>query len=90
MSRSSYLTDFQGVILRELADDLAEQTKPPRIEEPGTVGVVEASSPLHSRRTEFVHRSESPISHHWACIGDGDVFAWDSLIDPTLIREGLS
>jgi len=69
--------------LREFANPT-----PPKPEEPGTWGVVEAAC---------VH---SPVRRHWMKHEDGNWYVvgtdnkntpddWDSLVDPVLVREGV-
>ena len=76
----------------DLADQIEAQTKPARIPETGLWGVVEATSaPYSNYRTQYVYRGgTADPTVHWARVMDGDLFDWDSLVDPTLIREGLS
>ena len=78
-----------------LADQIEAQTKPARIPEPEpgehvTAGVMPAPDQpetfLHLRLRKL--RNETP--YDWACLTTGHCYMWDSLIDPTLIREGLS
>lgn len=74
--------------LREFANPT-----PPRIDEPGTWGVVEASCVHSSKRREWV---KFP-SGNWHSIRDFENARedienpddWESLIDPVLVREGL-
>jgi hypothetical protein len=70
----------------DLADQIEAQTKPPRIPEPGTWGIVKA------RLTSI------PGGREWTAVrtpkdgwrvDDGGMFEWDELIDPVLIREGV-
>jgi len=66
-----------------IADQIEAQTKPPRIPEPVQFGVVEAAA------------DKSPGRHKWVRQGDlwwnGAAWnTWDALIDPTLIREGVT
>jgi len=88
----SSLTDEKRT-LAGLLGQIEAQTRPTRIPEPGVWGVVEAGIPSHTLRRKFV-RLDSPTRSVWVWIdADGSSsarFIWDSLIDPTLIREGLS
>jgi hypothetical protein len=66
-----------------LADQIEEQVKPARIDEPGLYGVVSTEDP------------EGLVTYRWHSHGgwhgeDGSIHEWDDLIDPTLVREGLS
>ena len=70
------------------ADQIEAQTKPARIPEPGLWGVVEASSIYVNDRLTYVHHNK-PGPWAWATQSRGSC-KWDDLIDPTLIREGLS
>jgi hypothetical protein len=68
-----------------VAQEIEAQTKPPRIPEPEQFGVVVASCPCDQEaQVNWVL-----ISGVWLDRG-GDRHGWDSLIDPVLIREGLS
>lgn len=69
--------------LREFADPT-----PPRIDEPGLWGIVEAAC-VHSddRRTWMRHSDDN-----WYVVGTdtkNNPDGWDSLIDPVLVREGV-
>ena len=68
------------------AHQIEAQTKPARIEEPGLWGVVEANV-LRGPRVKWLHapagwQSIEPVATR---VGE-----WDDLIDPVLIREGLT
>ena len=78
---------FQAGVLCELADQIEAQTKPPRIPEPGLWGVVEASSTLLPVARRWV-RHTGPSTCWRDAFGNSAV--WDSLIDPTLVREGVT
>ena len=72
-----------------LARMIEAQTEPPRIPEPGQWGVVEASCEHSDERGAWVH---DPLG--WARVGHEQIKtynhdAWDSLIDPTHIRDGI-
>lgn len=69
----------------DLADQIEAQTKPPRIPEPGLWGVVEARV---SKRGLTWHATKYPDGK-WH-VDDGGRFNWDDLIDPVLVREGIS
>lgn len=85
-SWSSMTSEHQ--MLERLLAQIKAQAQPPRIPEPGLWGVVEAvSNVLPDGRCEYVRRDIEDPS--WED-GSGDYFSWDDLIDPTLIREGLS
>ena len=72
-------------LLRTIADRIEAQTKPPRIPEPGLWGVVEASCPCDEERVQFVQWSGGS----WRDRGV-DAHYWGELINPTLIRDGVS
>jgi hypothetical protein len=78
-----------GSLLSYLADQLEQQTKPPRIPEPGLWGVVGADweSPgiTGIPRAEWM-RVKGNLWH--SCISPVAV-KWDDLIDPTLVRPGI-
>jgi hypothetical protein len=86
---TTWTPDLDGPNVDRLQDALRSLTKPPRIPEPGLWGVVEAQT---AKRRESLAYVRTP--HGWTRVGGnlGDIcdFAWESLIDPTLIREGLS
>ena len=79
-----------------LADQIIEQTKPARIKEPGLWGVVEATFLNQRTRQPFLRDNiKENVGGGWVAIygppgTDKRRVDWDSLIDPTLIREGLS
>jgi len=76
----------------ELADQIEAQTKPARIPEPGLWGVVEAtledSLSIAPGTFRFVRIHTGP--RHWMRTETTVCFDWSELIDPTLIRKGLS
>jgi len=74
--------------MEQVADQIEAQTKPARIPEPGLWGVVVASSFYESTRLPYLHEDISPGAAVWSSV-NGRI-AWDDLIDPTEIREGLS
>ena len=78
----------EGIRLRNIANQIEAQTKPTRIEEPGLWGVVEASSTYLHERLPYIH-TEKYGPWAWTTQGRGSV-TWADIIDPTLIREGLS
>jgi hypothetical protein len=93
VSRSSLLTDYAGVLLRKVADQIEAQVKPARIPEPDKGEFVRAhlsgmGSIVHF---EFVRPLSSPVKPedpwHWVCTGDGNVYQWDALIDPVLDHD---
>jgi hypothetical protein len=75
------------------ADQIEAQTKPARIPEPGAFGVVEAGLNGHTLRRNFV-RVDGFGEGIWIWIdrigSSSGRFTWSYLIDPVLIREGLS
>jgi hypothetical protein len=68
-----------------IAEQIEEQTKPPRIPEPGLFGVVEASSGIDTPRTKFMRSSETV----WRRVSTGAAYRWADLVDPTLVRPGI-
>ena len=68
----------------DLAGQIEAQTKPPRIDEPGLWGVVEATVPGIPRR-RWVHHEEG----RWVPDTGIPFKDWSDLIDPVLIREGV-
>jgi hypothetical protein len=84
--------DAQDWLVAQIADAIEAQTGAPRIPEPGQYGVVKArwDNTIHGERHtsidgEFIH-----IGPSWRSVRDGYAVGWYELIDPTLIREGLS
>jgi hypothetical protein len=73
----------RGKLANLIADQIEQQTKPPRIPEPGLLGVVKAhigaGGPWTLTRSEY----------GWVCLDDGTLHDWDSLIDPVLVRPGI-
>jgi hypothetical protein len=67
-----------------IADQIEQQTKPPRIPEPGLWGVVEASVGPDGRY-KFVRFNDSS----WMCTADSSTYPWAGLIDPVLVRPGI-
>lgn len=72
----------------ELQAALRSLVAPPRIDEPGMWSVVEAACVHSDERVEWVRWSDGnwyrTDGHHVTPPDD-----WDSLVDPTLIREGV-
>ena len=72
-------------LLRNLADQIEAQTKPPRIPEPGKYGVVKASAPVtNAARYEWTNEGR-----FWRSLLTGDFAEWSALIDPVLVRPGV-
>ncbi len=78
-----------------IARQIRRQVKPPRIPEPGLWGVVEAGHKhLDGERAEFVRIPPSngakPKARWFDSSWESDFSEWDDLIDPVLVREGVS
>lgn len=84
------LKNNMGSIGRDIADQIEAQTKPARIEEPGLWGVVKAGCGTYlpgsgitynwvKHDRYWMSKSFPQLTVHWA-----------DLIDPTLIREGVT
>ena len=76
--------------LRDLQDAIHTAIPKPRISEPGPWGVVAASHHLTDEiSAHWVHAGRN--EHHWYApdLDGGRWAAWDDLIDPVLIREGI-
>ena len=73
----------------DVADQIEAQTKPARIPEPGLYGVVYAHALGAQIRQLFIKVLEDE-SLCWIDVEDATGVDWDDLIDPTLVREGLS
>jgi hypothetical protein len=81
----AFLSGYSPDAFDRAMERVEENRKPPRIPEPEQFGVVVASCPCDEEdRVSWVL-----ISGVWVDRG-GDRHGWDSLIDPVLIREGLS
>jgi hypothetical protein len=78
-----WFSDDERSAVSELRDLIEQQTKPPRIPEPGLWGVVEAAHALVPTR-RWVHHEED----RWVA-DEGTVTYWVELRDPTLIRPGI-
>jgi hypothetical protein len=70
-------------VYTNVAAQVAQQTKPARIPEPGLWGVVQAD------RRRYIRYSTDDCGEVWSSLL-GQTVTWDSLIDPTLIREGVT
>jgi hypothetical protein len=67
---------------------IREQIAPPRIEEPGPWGVVEAGP--SQRRTQWVHYWGAGDRARWRNLSSGqETSTWEDIIEPTLIRPGI-
>ena len=64
------------------------QIKPARIPEPGLWGVVRASIPSHEDPSPWVRDAHGV--RPWASLAGYAPQRWDDLIDPILLREGVS
>ena len=80
--------------LIDVLTQIEAQTKPVRIPEPDPGEHVTACVMSTPERPEtFLHlrlrklRNETP--YDWACLTTGHCYMWDSLIDPTPIRDGI-
>lgn len=79
--------DAMQAALREFADP-----KPPRIDEPGTWGVVEAACVHSDRRLSWMKHEDGnwwPFAPYGTADRRPMPDDWDSLVDPVLIREGV-
>jgi len=72
-----------GAILNCIADQIDEQTKSPRIPEPGPWGVVKARLAATDHPQKWVHMHKGWTNQY------GHYTPWADLVDPTLIREGV-
>ncbi len=73
-------------VIDEMQAALRSLVTPPRIDEPGMWGVVEASCVHEDRRITFVRGKRG-----WnATDGRSQPDSWDDLVDPVLIREGVT
>lgn len=76
-------TGYRIAHLGLLIEQIREQTKPPRIPEPGLWGVVVAASRGDHASCYWVH-----TNHGWLC-DCAKTSTWDRLIAPTVIRDGI-
>jgi len=68
-----------------VADQIEAQTKPARIPEPMRWG-----SKVRTARATYVLLDIATLGRRWLDEHDGQLYKWDALADPTLIREGVS
>jgi len=66
-----------------LADQVEAQTKPPRIPEPLHWG-----SKVRTARATYVLLDIATLGRRWLDQHDGQLYKWDALADPVLVREG--
>jgi hypothetical protein len=78
--RSGY--ESEARLIRGWADQIEQQTKPPRIPEPDLGKHVTAGKP-DGTRAEFVRVG----SRHWSEIGTGSGWDWSDLIDPEAVTS---
>jgi hypothetical protein len=72
-----------------IADQIEAQTEPARIDEPGWGEKVIAHTKEDPERRLFVHWHGASVNKNaWA--DNNTTCHWDRLIDPALVREGLS
>ena len=76
-------TDSDDFRIMAIANQIREQTKPARIEEPGLWGVVEAEERDGTLATWLHHPGG------WARPGRQLPVRWVGLIDPVLVRDGV-
>lgn len=69
---------------QKIADQIAEQVKPPRIAVPGKYGVVVAAYGLSRDREEWVNEGK-----FWRSLDAGDTAVWSDLTNPALVRKGI-
>ena len=79
--------ELHTLALQNITDQIEAQTKPARIPEPGLWGVVEASVDAFPA-TIWVRRGPGSFCR-WHSPEHGYA-VWDILIDPTLVREGMT
>jgi hypothetical protein len=79
------MVQVHPALCRKVADQIEQQTKPPRIPEPGLWGVVEAGVREHDQRLRWVRLGDNYRPD------DRDEYdrLWCDLIDPTLVRPGI-
>lgn len=81
-------------LVKAIADQIEDQTKPLRIPEPGLYAVVEAGSFRHNiERTSWFHDGKGldlAFGAGWDWVdGRGNRAIWSALIAPELIRPGI-
>lgn len=70
-----------------LADQIAAQAKPYRIPQPARAARVTATLASTADRHWFLRiKGDGSV---WVDLTDGNVYDWDDLIDPILVREGI-
>jgi hypothetical protein len=72
-------------VAQHLADLIEAQTKPPRIPEPGLWGVVEAPTQRGGYVWQWVHHPKDVWLN-----AEGDSCPWAKLVDPVLVRDGVT
>ena len=68
--------------IKELADEVERQTKPPRIPEPGLWGVVQDGFRILVRHSATAKRP-------WLDATNSNWVAWDEIDNPTPVRDGI-
>lgn len=78
-------------VIRSLAYQIEEQSKPPRIPEPGLWGVVEAGHKHleDGRRSKFVRVATEGRFQWVEREAEADWCIWADLIDPVRVRPGI-
>jgi len=71
--------------LNHLADQIEAQTKPARIPEPLRWG-----SKVRTARATYILLDIATLGRRWLDQHDGQLYKWDALADPILIREGVN
>lgn len=86
-----FVPDAAALALK-VADQIEAQTKPPRIPEPGLWGVVTAGHKHldDGRRSQFVRVATTGRVQWVECEAEADWCTWDALVDPVLVREGVT
>jgi hypothetical protein len=71
---------------KDVADQIAEKTKPAKIEEPPQGKRVEANLLGFPSWNEYLHIGTLD-DEHWVRLKDGNVYAWDLLTNPEVVTS---
>jgi hypothetical protein len=72
-------------VAESVANQIEAQIKPPRIPEPGLWGVVEAPTQRGGYVWQWVHHPKDVWLN-----AEGDSCPWAKLVDPVLVRDGVT
>jgi hypothetical protein len=76
--------------LQLIANQIEAQTEPAKLEEPGLWGVVTATLAPTDEPTTYVRETIRTSGYGWVDLENGCAVDWTDLINPTLIRAGVT